>query len=516
MGHAADPARERRLARSRSRSEVAKSIGHVSKAALKPLKRGVQLALRDAVVRAQRVQTMIGGPVQQLQEVLESQTLDWLFDVARGEKSDALIGEACFPKPMNRYQQHHLPLPSLIGRLPRYRPQVEDEWPAGHLDGWIYREHFSPRERDYVPGGVTVPRWFPLTAFTGERETRVYRDGHEVLRHRTEDFRASGRDVHFRLDEPWVGFTFFRIRDEWLDRHYSGFYDVDFDAEVRALAVEASDGTYPLSNGDTVYVAHRAVRARGVLPCGPSTPVSTFASFVPGQWMTLEYLIPHKDRATHRVKEGHLVTEAVKLIQIHHESLVPPDDSQGTLVGELYTSTEPVSRMALRMGHRVKPRLSLITGYDFKYVDDCKRAVAELEDGGRPFLLVLAFPCGAWSALSNLTVGKDVRKKLQRDLRRGQETVLVDFAAEQAVAQLMAGKHFAVVNPKTLAAWSSVGKLKTLVEQAAGGRLHRVDVDQCAFGLLGPGGGPHKKSTTILTSSPCVADGGVDRWPMSS
>ena len=150
------------------------------------------------------------------------------------------------------------------------------------------------------------------------------------------------------------------------------------------------------------------------------------------------------------------------------------------------------------------PSVTLKTGYDLLRPQHRKLAVAYLHEN-RPFCLMIAFPCSVWSALSHLTAGRDPNRRAQLIARRKREKILVEFAAERAMDQILHGCHFIMENPATSCAWRIVGKLRRLVEKSAELKLYYVRFDQCQFGLLGPGGGPHQKRTAILTSSREVA-----------
>ena len=190
-------------------------------------------------------------------------------------------------------------------------------------------------------------------------------------------------------------------------------------------------------------------------------------------------------------------------LQIHYESLhYDCAPGQPPLIGELYTETEPVSNAALRRGHKISPSITLNTGFNLLQTKDRRRATTDL-NANRPFCLVIAFPCSVWSSLANLTAGRDPRRRARLEQRRKVEKVLVEYAAERATDQVLHGCHFIVENPATSAAWRLVGKLRKMIEKAREMDLYYVKFDQCQFGLLGPGGGPHLKKTGVLTSSRC-------------
>lgn len=74
----------------------------------------------------------------------------------------------------------------------------------------------------------------------------------------------------------------------------------------------------------------------------------------------------------------------------------------------------------------------------------------------------------------------------------------MNFAVEIPRLQLEAGRHFVIENPQSSAAWRPV---MPLIRLQADPRVFKYVFDQCMFGLTSRDGQPHKKSTTILTSS---------------
>ena len=100
-----------------------------------------------------------------------------------------------------------------------------------------------------------------------------------------------------------------------------------------------------------------------------------------------------------------------------------------------------------------------------------------------------------------LRFSNDPVAKARMERRRQVEKVLVEYAAEKAIEQVLAGGHFILENPEFSRAWRLVGKLKELVERATELNLYVIRIDQCAFGLKGVGGGAHMKPTTLLMSS---------------
>ena len=106
--------------------------------------------------------------------------------------------------------------------------------------------------------------------------------------------------------------------------------------------------------------------------------------------------------------------------------LVMPDLS----FAEVFTDTEPVLQQARLRGHRAVEPLSLKTGWDFLLPSHRALALANLRRT-KPYMVVIAFPCGPWSPLQQLTAAPALLHKKRKEAR-----ALVDFAAEVARLQL--------------------------------------------------------------------------------
>ena len=171
-----------------------------------------------------------------------------------------------------------------------------------------------------------------------------------------------------------------------------------------------------------------------------------------------------------------------------------PKPHDGVFVSEVFTTVQRVIKQASAKGHSVGSALSLETGWDFRRLADRKagRLVVEKE---KPYLLVLAFPCGPWSALMRLNPAHDL------DARRAEGIKLIKYAIELAELQLAQGRHFLLENPLTAESWS-LPQLKKLLQRL---ECHQAVFDQCRFQLRGPSGLLHKKPTKIATSSEAIA-----------
>ena len=160
------------------------------------------------------------------------------------------------------------------------------------------------------------------------------------------------------------------------------------------------------------------------------------------------------------------------------------------LVAEVYTNSQNVLKEARRRGHVVGSALSLETGWNFLSRLDREAAKKKL-DKEKPYFLVLAFPCGAWSQLLNLNPPHDLEGK-QKEAK-----VLLMFALELAKMQKEAGRHFVLENSLTSQAWGLHEVEAALIALEAG----VVDFDQCSFNLRSAEGRLHKKATRMASSS---------------
>ena len=159
-------------------------------------------------------------------------------------------------------------------------------------------------------------------------------------------------------------------------------------------------------------------------------------------------------------------------------------------VTEVYTDTEPVAQEARRRGLRAGTSMTLATQWDF-HLEEHRRAAKLVLKQQKPYLLVLAFPCGPWSLLMNLNPNVNIEEI------RSRAREFVDFAVELAWMQLGGHRHFLLENPLTSAAWSE----SSVAELSGDERVRSVVIDQCQFGLKNSAGVHHRKSTQLLTSA---------------
>ena len=174
---------------------------------------------------------------------------------------------------------------------------------------------------------------------------------------------------------------------------------------------------------------------------------------------------------------------------------------QKPLISEIFTDTEPVVRAAQHRGHATGATMTLGSGYDFHKHADRQRCLETIRKE-KPFMLVIAFPCGPWSPVKRLFSSGNAMRRLVLRRQRRRAKQLVDFAVELALEQERRGDHYVLENPDQSAAWDMVGPLRQLRERGA----LSVRFDQCRLGLRGASGSLHRKRTRFVTSSSKVQE----------
>ena len=162
-------------------------------------------------------------------------------------------------------------------------------------------------------------------------------------------------------------------------------------------------------------------------------------------------------------------------------------------VQEIYSDTEPIARAAQRRGLVAGETLTLGRGFDFRLASH-RAAALQLIRRKRPYVIVLAFPCGPWSPLQYLNPAMDL------DQRRAEGRELIAFAVQVAEEQMKFNRHLVIENPLPSLGW----KVEELDELRQSPEVLEVVVDMCQFNLRGPDGGLHRKATRLLTSMQAV------------
>ena len=110
-------------------------------------------------------------------------------------------------------------------------------------------------------------------------------------------------------------------------------------------------------------------------------------------------------------------------------------ESPNPFVTEVYTDTEPIAKAALRAGLNAGESLTLASGWDFSHKSHRQAALQKLRKE-KPYAVILAFPCGAWSPLHFLNPPLDLSE------RRAVGEELIQFALEVADLQTKGGRHY--------------------------------------------------------------------------
>lgn len=146
-----------------------------------------------------------------------------------------------------------------------------------------------------------------------------------------------------------------------------------------------------------------------------------------------------------------------------------------TFVTEVYTDTEPVAKATRRRGLIAGESLTLDTGWDFRDKEHQQKGLDHL-NRVKPYVAVLAFPCGPWSQLQALNPAFDLERM------RAEAHELVSYAIQVAKLQLKGRRHYVMENPKGSLVWK-LSIMEAFVEST--GALE-VTVDMCRFNLQAP------------------------------
>ncbi|CAK9020086.1 unnamed protein product [Durusdinium trenchii] len=189
------------------------------------------------------------------------------------------------------------------------------------------------------------------------------------------------------------------------------------------------------------------------------------------------------------IQEVFMATWDMEMREALNETFAMELRLPSTFITEVYTDTEPVAHAARRRGLNPGDSLTLGTGWDFRLAEHRKAALALIKKT-KPYVVVLAFPCSAWSQLLALNAAVNLEKL------RAEAHELVAFAIEVAQLQLKSGRHYLMENPRSSMAW----KLEVMEDFVTSTGALEVVVDMCRFNLRAPGGELHKKATKLVTS----------------
>ena len=490
---------------------VKQSIGTIPPEAFEKFKPGQKQRLLQAAQKGLRELQALGTSETEVAEALEVEELNkemWAVD-GMNEAFIAHVGIGKFGEhlPIVTEDEVENPAPALW----------VDQWRFGHQHGWLVRDHGAQRRRLYVPSdlGTSWPKYFPKEAFMGPRITEVFNeDGtrREVIE---DDFHHPPRKY---INQPGYMITSLQVDCNYLDNAYPIVAkNLEFSPQIQELIrTRATSGVYNLDNGDRVYLQRDGDQASGLTPENKDVRVSSYSySQMHGAWTRLDHHAKWRNLARNHVQQRRLAAPADIFMMIYHYSEIEDEVSDNRLsraklktplVGEVFTDTEPVVMEARRRGHvAMHPSITLSTGYDLT-TEECQERAKDALFMVRPFLTVMAFPCTVWSPLQHLGRNRDAHR--QRQLRKWRRTQkkLVNWVVTTALGLHNVGYYFLIENPSLSAAWKEVAALKQLFDHPEEYGFYKIQVDQCQFGLVGPGGGPHRKRTWFLTNSYYVAE----------
>ena len=122
----------------------------------------------------------------------------------------------------------------------------------------------------------------------------------------------------------------------------------------------------------------------------------------------------------------------------------------------------------------------------------------------KPGLVTVAPPCRLRSQLQNLSKNKRMNSpvRMKKFIKEHQEAMeLLNFAVEVCELCIELGLKFVFEHPLSASSWMAPS-LRRLLAAAS---VIFCKADQCAFGLRGPEGGLHRKSTGFATNSESIA-----------
>ena len=168
--------------------------------------------------------------------------------------------------------------------------------------------------------------------------------------------------------------------------------------------------------------------------------------------------------------------------------------SQLRLVKELYCGADggAVSKEARLQDVAIGKPYDLLLGDDLL---DSKQQRKVLEDirEEQPFLVIIAFPCTAWSSLSNF---KLLGKRLEEQALAWRHLA---FVKRVCTLQAEAGRHYLLENPASSQAWKHMPWLQYLPHTT-------VTMHQCQTNLKDEKGNFIMKPTRFVTSAPHLAE----------
>ena len=163
------------------------------------------------------------------------------------------------------------------------------------------------------------------------------------------------------------------------------------------------------------------------------------------------------------------------------------------VVKEIYSGRDggAVTIAASSLGISTGKPCDLILGDDLLNPAKQREVLEQLEKED-PYMLVIAFPCGPWSSLSNF---KDADRK---EWEQSEAFKHLQFVRRLCYSQLKRGRHYLIENPLSSQAWK---KMPWLLEIPH----YSVSMHQCRTDLKDHNGDFILKPTRFVTSSPMMS-----------
>ena len=164
------------------------------------------------------------------------------------------------------------------------------------------------------------------------------------------------------------------------------------------------------------------------------------------------------------------------------------------LVKELYCGADggAVSREARKQNIAIGKPYDLLLGDDLLDSKDQRKVLEDIRTE-QPFLVIIAFPCTAWSSLSNF---KPLEQRVYEQTLANRH---LSFVRRVCALQVEAGRHYLLENPASSQAWKQMPWLENIPHTT-------ITMHQCQTNLKDEKGSFIMKPTRFVTSAPYLAE----------
>lgn len=170
---------------------------------------------------------------------------------------------------------------------------------------------------------------------------------------------------------------------------------------------------------------------------------------------------------------------------------------QSPKFAEVYSEPR-VTAEAHKQGHSTGGAYDIKTGYDFNQRSDRERCFRKLEEED-PDVLVLSPPCGPFSILQELNIGRMGKSRAVLMIQEG--LVHLEFAARLYEWQVRRGKIAIFEHPKMARSWKEPALTRCMSLPG----VETVEADQSEFGLrVKEGEALNKKPTRFMVNSEAI------------